>query len=379
MKYGFAVDIGTTNVRIALCSLDERKILLEESEPNAQIKFGSDVITRVLYAHNNGVKPLTDAILSQLNDSFYQLLKRSFISRDDVKLVCITGNALMLHFAAGLSVTGFETAPFTTESLFGCTFPAKEVFSPLLSERRQLSIPEDTEIVFPPCASAFVGADVLCSWYSCTKNDSTREPVLLADIGTNCEIILSCKDGLFCCSAAAGPAFEGWGISCRKKGSELIEALNHYLSEGIISHDGHLCDGQLCDEQLCGGSIFTQEDVRKLQLAKAAVCSGIETLLHEAGILAQNVEKFFICGNFGAALSAVSAEKIGLIPKGLASAASYKGDASLAGAITVLFAEKPDTLLADMKKTAETVKLVQLADNAFFSKCYIERINFPAE
>ena len=373
MRYGFAVDIGTTNVRIALCSLDERKILVEESEPNAQIKFGSDVITRVLYAHNNGVKPLTDAILSQLNESFYQLLKRSFISRDDVKLVCITGNSLMLHFAAGLSVSGFETAPFTTESLFGCTVSAKEVFSPLLSERRQLSIPEDTEIVFPPCASAFVGADVLCSWYSCTKSAAEMlEPVLLADIGTNCEIILSCKDGLFCCSAAAGPAFEGWGISCRKKGSELIEVLNHYLSDGIIDRTG-----QLCGEGLCGGSIFTQDDVRKLQLAKAAVCSGIETLLHEAGISAQNVGKFFICGNFGVALSAVSAEKIGLIPKGLASAASYKGDASLDGAIAVLFAEKPDTLLAEMKKTAETVKLVQLADNGYFSKCYIERINFP--
>ncbi len=375
MRFGFAVDIGTTNVRFALCSLDERKILLEESEPNAQIKFGSDVITRVLYAHNNGVKPLTDEILSQLNDSFYRLLKRSFISRDDVKLVCITGNSLMLHFAAGLSVSGFETAPFTTESLFGCTVSAKEVFSPLLLKKQQLSIPEDTEIVFPPCASAFVGADVLCSWHSCTKPaDKKRGAVLLADIGTNCEIILSCKEGLSCCSAAAGPAFDGWGISCRKKGSELIDALAVYLSEGKISPDG-----QLCNERLSGGSIFTQEDVRKLQLAKAAVCSGIETLLHETGTSVQNVESFFICGNFGAALSVVSAEKIGLIPKGLASSSSYKGNASLAGAVNVLFAEKPDTLLAELKKTAETIKLVQLADNGYFSKCYIKRINFPVE
>lgn len=375
MRFGFAVDIGTTNVRFSLCSLDERKIILEESEPNAQIKFGSDVITRVLYAHNNGVEPLTDAILSQVNDSFYQLLKRSFISSDDVKLVCITGNSLMLHFAAGLSVLGFETAPFTTESLFGCTVSAKEVFSPLLLKKQQLSIPEDTEIVFPPCASAFVGADVLCSWHSCTKPaDKKRGAVLLADIGTNCEIILSCKDGLFCCSAAAGPAFDGWGISCRKKGSELIDALAVYLSEGKITPEG-----QLCDERLCGGSIFTQEDVRKLQLAKAAVCSGIETLLHETGTSVQNVESFFICGNFGAALSVVSAEKIGLIPKGLASSSSYKGNASLAGAVDVIFAEKPDTLLAELKKTAETIKLVQLADNGYFSKCYIERINFPAE
>ena len=260
--------------------------------------------------------------------------------------------------------------------------PAYSSRSPLARKRPKArktgaspSIPEDTEIVFPPCASAFVGADVLCSWHSCTKPaDKKRGAVLLADIGTNCEIILSCKDGLFCCSAAAGPAFDGWGISCRKKGSELIDALAVYLSEGKITPDG-----QLCNERLSGGSIFTQEDVRKLQLAKAAVCSGIETLLHETGTSVQTVESFFICGNFGAALSVVSAEKIGLIPKGLASSSSYKGNASLAGAVDVIFAEKPDTLLAELKKTAETIKLVQLADNGYFSKCYIERINFPME
>ena len=392
MRCGFAVDIGTTNIEISLWRLDDDSVpdeasvccssnalsktpLKTKSVRNCLCRYGADVVSRILYAHYHSVEELQNKLVAQLKTEFDTML--SEYSGAVVARAVFTGNTVMLHFLSGFSVAGFEKAPFTPVSLFGDGGGA--ACSPLASLA--------DEVILPPCISAFLGADIVCaalaaenavSCDSALKNDA---PYIVIDIGTNTEILLVGADGRKTgCSAAAGPAFEGGGLSVDMKGSALVAELARMLDESLMDETGYIAE--TTDGTGCGDNaderrtILNQQDVRQLQLAKGATAAAAETLLSSVGLEAAGIKKCFICGNFGNALDINAVEKTGLLPAALAKNAVYFGNAALRGAELILLSST--AALQQATQIAAETSVIQLADSAFFAEKYIQRMNFSA-
>ena len=244
MRCGFAVDVGTTNIEISLWNLDSGMILEKKISRNCLYLYGADVVSRILFAHYNGVEVLQRKLIAQLKTEFSQMV-REFAPKSggfvtgcgDSSFVAdcavFTGNTVMLHFLSGLSVAGFEKAPFTPVSLFGEVEPGDSALASLAKE-----------VILPPCIGAFLGADIVCASLAISELDGGTaadtaqevhaEPYIVIDIGTNTEIMLVDANGKrTACSSAAGPAFEGGGLSVDMKGSALVSELARMLDEGI--------------------------------------------------------------------------------------------------------------------------------------------------
>ncbi len=414
MRYGFAVDIGTTNIEISLWNLDSGAIMGKKTSRNCLYLYGADVVSRILYAHYNSVETLQQKLISQLKQEFDAMI-REFCAGSCGDLVAdranfvadravLTGNTVMLHFLSGLSVAGFEKAPFTPVSLFGEVVPASSVLASLAKE-----------VILPPCISAFLGADIVCASLAvergaaCVAPDAVSDahpvasaaekPYIVIDIGTNTEIMLVDADGnRTACSAAAGPAFEGGGLSVEMKGSALVSELARMLDDGIMDETGFI--GELSDssdtDEHCGNkprTVLSQQDVRQLQLAKGATAAAVETLLQSVGNSSDrtgngtdgqgsgrhaepDVRKCFICGNFGNALDVDAVKKTSLLSAKLADCAVYAGNAALRGAEAILLSKT--AALSHASEIAQKTAVLQLADSAVFAEKYIQNMNFRA-
>ena len=402
MRCGFAVDIGTTNIEISLWNLDSGVVLGKKISRNCLYLYGADVVSRILYAHYNGVEVLQKKLVAQLKDEFNAMIRdvcddsRDTFAADranssfECARAVFTGNTVMLHFLRGLSVAGFEKAPFTPVSLFGEVVPGDSALASL-----------SKEVILPPCIGAFLGADIVCASLAveCDLGDSCglsgavcgavadtapsdSAPYIIIDIGTNTEIMLVDANGKrTACSAAAGPAFEGGGLSVDMKGSALVSELAHMLDEGIMDETGYLgADG---NERR---TILSQQDIRQLQLAKGATAAAVETLLlsvsdgsgagGSAVPVTSGIKKCFICGNFANALDISAVKKTGLLPAQLADCAVYAGNAALRGAEAILLSKT--AALSRASEIAENTVVLQLADSAVFAEKYIQNMNFRA-
>lgn len=394
--YGAAIDIGTTTV---VCKLYDfyGKELGVESELNEQRPFGADVISRINYGIHHGNEPLHRAITDQLEAMLGKLAVRAGIPREKITSAVVTGNTTMLHFFAGLDPRGIGFVPFIPESLFGC-----RMNGPL----------EGVDAYVPPCVSAYVGADLVCCLLAsgmCGRNGTS----LIIDIGTNGEMALF-KDGIaYCCSTAAGPAFEGAGISCGMNaadgavshvrltegkpvydtignmpaaglcGSGVVDAVSVMLEGGALTSTGRIkrdCVlASLIDEDeefftLPHSSVrVSQEDVRKLQMAKAAICAGILTLSEKCGITPEKAEVLYLCGGFGSFLDLHAAENVGLLPAGSAERTVILGNGAVSGAASLLLdvsnINKVNAILAKCRYT-------ELSNDDKFMDHYIGAMGF---
>ena len=356
-EYGTAIDIGTTTVACAVFDLKSGKLIRKKTSVNPQYVHGSDVITRLEYSASHGVNELAGEI-NALVDDFAEGAR------------VITGNTAMLSFFSGLDTSGMLTYPFTPTSLFGKT---------------------EGETHLCRCVSAFFGGDALCALSVCP----TDEPFIMADIGTNGEIAVFDGEKYFVSSTSAGPCFEGCGIN---SGVPAVNGAVYrvftdengigYSSFGGIPPVG-ICGSGLCDLVAClnetgyieeNGNmpspyrlsenvVLTPDDVRKVQLAKAAVRGGIETLLDVSGMRGK-VKKLYLAGGFGSSLDISSAERIGLIPK----ADSVKlGNAALSGAAGILLHREK---IKQIEQIAEKCVPVTLGGNDGFSAHFINQMNF---
>lgn len=356
-----AFDIGTTTVAYYIYSLPEGVLAESGCFENAQRKFGADVISRISYAEAFGKEKLTEAIVSQINS-----IKENFKPEFSV----VTGNTVMLHFYTGLDPSGIARFPFTPQSLFGSRFGGDYI---------------------PRCISPFIGADAYCAVIA-SEMTKTDEPSLLLDLGTNAEIALWDGKRLLCTSAAAGPCFEGYGLSrgmsaadgaiskafvangriCYETigqkppvgfcGSGITDAIAALLDLGEITENG------LSENDIYIGNIpVTQDDIRQIQTAKAAVAAGIEIL---CGKSEAKPKKLYVAGGFGSSLNPKSAARIGLIPKELSENCIQLGNAAAAGAQMMLLDKK---LMKNPDFTAETV---ELSGNREFSESFIKHMGF---
>lgn len=392
-RYGAAVDIGTTTLCARLYGPDGA-ILGGVSRLNPQSRFGADVISRIGAAMAGEAGALQQAAASAVLDMLRELCAPNGISPAEVDALVITGNTTMLYLLAGRDPEPLSHAPFAADALFGGFWDAGELGLGALA---------GTRCYLPRCMHAFVGADITTALLASGMLQRPQTAVLV-DIGTNGEMALWHEGELFCCSTAAGPAFEGAGIEmgshgipgaidavhvqdgqlvCRTIGgvpaqsicgSGIIDATAALLQTGALDETGRLASGE--QAALTPAVYLTQKDVRMIQLAKSAIRAGLETLLHEKGLRPADVGAFYIAGGFGSFLNLQSAADIGLFPAGLLGAAQVMGNAALAGASMLLCDEGLcETSEAGAKKAAH----VALAANPFFMDQYMENMLFEAQ
>ena len=424
--YGIAVDVGSTTVAGHLCELLTGEIIGSYGLMNPQIRFGEDLMSRVSYVMMNpgGDVELTKAIRTSLDDLVGNLVANAKISRASVLEITIVGNPIMHHIVLGIDPTPLGMAPFvlaTNESVSGW---ANEL---------DLDLPNASYYV-GPCIAGHVGADTAAAILAEGPHRST-EMQLLVDIGTNAEIVLGNTAHQFAASSPTGPAFEGAQISAGQRatagaiehvrinretleprlkvigsslwsdepgfaeslgdtaitgicGSGIIEVIGEMYLSGIIDTDG-VVRGELAaksnrivaDDRTFSYLFYeknetklfvTQNDVRAIQLAKAALRAGIDLLVEHAG--SPVVHDIRLAGAFGAHIDPVYAMVLGLVPDCPVAGVRSVGNAAGAGAVQSLLSRK---LRYEMESTVRGVTKIETATEPRFQQLFVEAMAFP--
>lgn len=373
---GAAVDIGTTTIALHRYDLRTGELLGQSAMENPQTDVAADVMGRIGAAMEGQLAKLSH----QVKGALRQLLDEA---GGPVDSMVITGNTTMLYLLAGRDPACLSAYPFEADTLFGCDW-----------------LFDNTPVYLPPCMNAFVGADITCAALS--GEICSGETALLCDIGTNGELALWKDGSLYVSSTAAGPAFEGAGISCGcssipgaidKVCTEYGELKIHTIDEaspvglcgsGLIDAVAALLELELMDEtgaldddiELAPGVVLMQKDIRAVQLAKAAIAAGIETLLQASDTDYSQISRLYIAGGFGSHLNIASAAKIGLIPARLTDRVEILGNAALAGAAQILLdGEK----LRQAEGIAASSRHMNLGGNPQFNENYMNAMLFPWE
>lgn len=392
-RLGAAVDVGTTTLAVRLYDLHTGCCLGSTAMRNPQLSTAADVIGRIDAAMHGAAQQLKAAVEEALQALLAALpagggapegssapaapLPEAFSVPPSL---VITGNTTMLYLLTGRDPAPLSRAPFEADCLFGQehTFCGSTAY-------------------LPPCLHAFVGADTACALLACGMAEGS-ETVLLVDIGTNGEMVLRHRGQLYAASAAAGPAFEGAGISCGVGsvpgaidrvwtqdgrlcihtigdkppvgicGSGLVDAVAALLRLGLVDETGAM-EADACP--LAGHVVLTRQDIRAVQLAKAAIAAGVQALLHAAGVDCGQVSRVYVAGGFGSRLQPENAAAIGLLPQALAARTQPVDNAALDGAAMLLL----DTSLRETaRRLAAGARHVRLDGNPFFAARYVEEM-----
>ena len=409
---GLAVDIGTTTVAVYLCDLDAGRVMGTRGFRNPQASYGADVISRIdkIMKDPAALGAQQGLIVDSVNAAARELCASRGLAFADIRAAVLCGNTVMEHIAAGIDPSSIANAPFTAPTLFGTIYQANALG--LLEN-------EHAVVYFAPCFASYVGGDIACGMIAAGL-DVPQDNVLFIDVGTNGEIGLSTKNGLYFCSAAAGPAFEGAHIACGMAGavgavskiqlaegkithhvigdvppvgicgSGIIDAVAVMLDAGLLDETGRIVDADeagdfssYIGEDENGNPIFwidrehdiymNGRDIREVQLAKAAICAGIRTLLHKAGLSVADVSEVVLAGGFGSHIDKTSACRIGLVPRELDGKVVSAGNTAGAGAVAILMGGAPR---ASARTICGKSDYTELSGDAYFMEAYIEEMMF---
>lgn len=414
-----ACDIGTTTVVCYLIDKETGQIISTRSGANPQRSFGADVLSRIDAAAraddndkaNGGLQMMQTQIVSLLNGWISEMLTEC--GRTKVSRFSVAGNTVMCHLLMGISPEKLGKAPFMPDEYFG------RKFNPL-----DIGLENCQTMIIFPAVSGFVGGDITAGMM---ETVNCNELTLYLDIGTNGEMALGKGDRYVCCATAAGPAFEGaqielgmpaakgavdkvWLEGRRIKysvigndrpvglcGSGLIDALAVLLKAGIIDENGTILSGQElpilfrsyvfeveAEEtaqstesslavHIAPGVYITQEDIRKLQLAKGAIAAGIEVLFKEYGCTPCNIDVLTFAGGFGNYIDKASAAAIGLFPQELLDKAKEVGNAAGNGAVSAALSQEAWERALEI---SGNMRYIELASYPHFNEMYVEHMNF---
>ena len=343
-------DIGTTTVAMVYIGTDG-KALNTHVCLNPQGKYGADVLSRIRAAEDtNALDEMKKSITEILEAGVKKFIRENGLSGCiDMYVSC---NTTMTYLLMGYDPSELGEAPFTASHINGESFEMKA---------------SGTEISVKvlPGFSAFVGSDIY-SGILATDLCSSGKYRLLCDLGTNGEIALGNKDHLYVTATAAGPAFEG-GPCKGIWGADMILLTSVLLKEGYADSTGLLREPWFDDGIDIGNVHITQESIRALQLAKAAMNAGISVICKKAGITAGDIERCILSGGFGVHLDPADAAYIGLIPDELVSVCRAGGNSALAGTYS----------FAGGKRIAQSPEVINLAMEEGFNELYTAAINFP--
>lgn len=419
---GIAFDVGTTTVAGHLCDLVTGEVLASAGAMNPQIRFGEDLMSRVSYVmmHPGSQTLLTKAARQCLNELVAELLRQADATRDDVLEVAIGGNPIMHHLTLGLDPTELGGAPFALAVDTAVRTRAPEL---------DLRVNPGARVYVLPCIAGHVGADA--AGVILSESPHTRDDVqLVVDVGTNAEIILGNRARLLAASSPTGPAFEGAQISCGQRaapgavervlidrktleprfrvigtdawsdeasfagtqvtgiaGSGIIDAVAEMFLAGILTRDG-VVDGSLATRTprvvphgrtfsyvLHGGEprlVITQQDVRQIQLAKAALRAGCHLLMEHLGV--DTVGRIRLAGAFGSHIDPLHALVLGMLPDCEPENVVAAGNAAGTGVRIALLNR---SARAEIEDVVRRVEKIETAIEPRFQEHFVQAMGFP--
>ena len=423
---GMAVDVGSTTIAAHLCDLTSGEVLASAGLMNPQIRFGEDLMSRVSYIMMNagGEADLISSVRKAINELVVEVAEEAGVATTDIVEMTIVGNPIMQHLVLGLNPVELGTAPFAL-----ATDSSVDVLAAMIG----ISINPGGHVYALPCIAGHVGADaagVLLAEAPFERDDVS----LIVDVGTNAELLLGNKNRILAASSPTGPAFEGAQISSGQRaapgaiervridretlepkfqvigcdlwsddpefeaatqktgvtgicGSGIIEVVAEMVSAGVLSHDGKIkthesiasprvvADGRTFAFLLHQGKQdirVTQNDVRAIQLAKAALHAGAMLLMEHFGV--EKVDRIRLAGAFGAHIDVKYAMVLGLIPECDLRQVSSAGNAAGTGArITLLDKQSRALVEAEVRK----VEKIETAIEARFQEHFVSSMSIP--
>ena len=376
-NFGVCFDIGTTTITGQLVNLNTAGVLGTKAVYNKQASFGSDVITRIIFAQEEGgLEKLHQAVSDTINQIIKELISEHAVDLNDVNCIFCTGNTTMIHLLLSIDPTYIRRQPYVPTANF---FPA------IRAGEAGIHISPRGLLVCVPGVSSYVGGDTTCGVLSSGLH-AQEELGLLIDIGTNGEIALGNNEFLISAAASAGPAFEGSGVACGMRagngaiekvkinaadlnlsystigntaprgicGSGYISLIAELLRAGVIDRSGMILidhktrirnteEGRqfvvvFKEETQTGADIvITESDIENLKRAKAAIYSASAILVRHMEMDFGQIKRIYIAGGFGNVLDIESAVSIGLLPDLERTLFSFIGNSAIAGAREMLF------------------------------------------
>lgn len=413
-KFGVSVDLGTSQITMHLVDIRAKAIVETEVVPNPQMEFGLDVISRIDFyrKEERNARIITDVARAAVSDGVLAMASRADVKVGSIGIVVIVGNTVMHHLFYGLSTDSLLSPPFTATD--------KEVTS-IAAQYAGLPLSEDAICYSPPIVESFIGPDAIMLLIVSGALES-EENMVAIDVGTNTEIAVHTRRGLWMASAASGPAFEGMSLECGMQaelgaisslqlgidyvpninvigggkpkgicGSGAISAIARLLDAGLMNTKGSL-RRDVSSEWLTvesGGTrliladafssetkrpiFLSQADVRMLQQSKAAISGAIRLLLRKAQCSSSEVDRFFLTGAFGTALNLDDANRIGLFPIFENAKMVQMQGGAIQGADMIII---DSALRSDIESVPERVSYVELTDNPHFQEFYLKSQHF---
>ena len=425
--YGLAIDVGSTTIAGHLCELASGEVIASAGLMNPQIRFGEDLMSRVSYVMMNpgGEVEMTRAVRAAIATLVDQVAAEGRIDPRDILELTFVGNPIMHHLLLGIDPTELGGAPFALAT--------NETITLWATELDLLGVHPNARVYVLPCIAGHVGADTAGVILSETPHLSD-EMTLIVDVGTNAEIVLGNRHRLLAASSPTGPAFEGAQISCGQRaapgaiervridratleprfkvigsdlwsdepgfaaairksgvtgicGSGIIEALAEMFLAGILKSDGTI-DGAMAARSLriqADGRTFSyllhegepelrilQNDVRAIQLAKAALYAGARLLMDHLGV--ERVERITLAGAFGSHIDVKYAMVLGLIPDCDLAKVSSAGNAAGTGARIALLNR---AARSDIERLVKRIEKIETAVEPRFQEHFVGAMAIP--
>jgi len=423
---GMAVDVGSTTIAAHLCDLASGEVVASVGKMNPQIRFGEDLMSRVSYImmHPGSEAELTTAVRTAINELAAEAAEAAGVEPQDILEATFVGNPVMQHLLLGINPVELGGAPFALATDRSTTLKACEL---------GLSLHPGARAFVLPCIAGHVGADA-AGVVLAERPDLRDEISVLVDVGTNAEIVLGNRKRLIACSSPTGPAFEGAQISCGQRaapgaiervridpktleprfkvigcdlwsddpafadrvrktgvtgicGSGIIEALAEMFLAGILRKDGTIdgacaavnsrihADGPTFAYTLFPGATpirVTQNDVRAIQLAKAALYAGIRLLMDRMGV--DHVDRIRLAGAFGSHIDVKYATVLGMIPDCDLDHVSSAGNAAGTGARIALLDRRARR---EIETLVRRIEKVETAVEPRFQEHFVDAMAIP--
>ncbi len=420
--FGVVIDIGTTTVAAKLVNVATGDVVAVNSAANPQAAHGADVVSRLHYIiqHPGGLKRLNSLIIKLINGLIINLADEVGIETSEIYKIVLAGNTVMQHIALNIDPRHLAQKPYTATFQGPARVDAKSLGISINSSGVAYAIPN---------LACFVGGDIT-SVLTILDLDKQRHYQLAIDMGTNGEIVLGSRDRLLCCSSPAGPAWEGacitWGmratygaierveikngeVSFRTIGGEppvgicgsgLIDIVCGFLRAGGIDKSGRILNlAQLTNEYKNGlGDLIidkvkegnklritgiggesesaitvSQNDIREIQLAKAAIAAGVKLLLEELEISPDEISSVYLAGAFGNHILAKDVLELGLIPQIAPEKIKFIGNAALSGAEAIL---KSREARIRAEQISQKIEHMEMADHPRFQDYFVDEMHF---
>ncbi|MEX0707839.1 MAG: ASKHA domain-containing protein [Woeseia sp.] len=424
--HGIAIDVGSTTIAAHLCNLMNGEVLTSAGRMNPQIRFGEDLMSRVSYVMMNpgGDAELTAAVRQAINELIIEVTAAGNLDADEIVEITVVGNPIMIHLLLGLNPVELGTAPFALTSDAAVSVPAREI---------GIAIAPGGYAYTLPCIAGHVGADTAGVLLAEAPYDRD-EISLIVDVGTNAEILLGNRDRLLAASSPTGPAFEGAQISAGQRaapgaiervridpetlepryriigcdlwsddpdfaaqmpasgvtgicGSGIIEVVAELFLAGVIRSDGTI-DGNCAarsprikgDERTWSYVLsdaepeitIQQNDVRAIQLAKAALYAGARLLMEKLGV--DRVDRIRLAGAFGAHIDVKYAMVLGMIPDCDLGQVSSAGNAAGTGARIALLNKAARRRIEQQTRAVEKI---ETAVEPRFQEHFVAAMSIP--